>query len=677
MSEAAQPRSVTLGCALREIGRFTPPPFVLEYAMIPRNLVLAYSFVAASVLGASTAPAVEPPAPWGPVPTDGQMVWHRAEMIGLICFGLNTYTDQEWGFGNVPAERFNPTELDTGQWVAACKAAGMRGLVLVAKHHDGFCLWPSRHTDYSVKAAPWKDGKGDVLGDLAGSCNEHGLRLGVYLSPWDRNHAEYGREAYVRYFHDQWREVMTDYGPLFELWFDGANGGSGHYGGANDSRRIDAKTYYRFPEILTLARDLQGDVVMFGSGEPGAARWVGNETGIAGETNWCRFPHVGFANAIDRRIRGVGVEDGPLWMPAESDTPLRRGWYWHPGEDPKSLKHLVDVYFASVGRNSTLNFGIAPDRSGRIEREDVERLRDLGDYLRELSRTDFAAGRKAAASQTRGNDPRFAADKVTDADYDTYWATDDGTSVGSIEIDLGRPCTFDVVAVQEYVPLGQRVKAWAVDARIDGDWQQIGSATTIGYKRLLRVPETNASKVRIRIVDSLACPTISRVGLLWAPVLKVEPESSVKIPGRIAKDGWKIVDCSFANEADAPVARLIDGDFGTMWHTHGPNGRSEPPHEVTIDLGAETDLAGFFCMPRHDGCRVGLVDGYAVFLSDDGTDWGEPAAQGEFANIANNPVLQTIRFDRKRRSRFVKFVARHAVDGNTCVAICEFGLVSQ
>ena len=633
--------------------------------------------IAACSLSAKVTSGAAPPEPYGPVPTEGQMVWHRLEMIGLICFGLNTYTDQEWGYGDVPAERFNPTRLDTDQWVRACKAGGLRGLVLVAKHHDGFCLWPSKHTEYSVKATPWKDGKGDVLGDLAQSCKKHGLRLGVYISPWDRNHAEYGREEYVGYFHAQWREVMTNYGSLFELWFDGANGGSGYYGGARESRKIDPKTYYQFPKILKMTRELQGDIVMFGSGEPGAARWVGNESGVAGETNWCRFPRVGFANPIDRRLRGVGVEDGPEWMPAESDTPFRRGWYWHPRENPKSLKHLVEIYFASVGRNSTLNFGIAPDRTGLLEAEDVERLSEFGDYVNQMRKTDLAEGKPVAASQTRGDDPQFAATHITDADYDTYWATDDDVLTGSVEIDLGRPCAFNVVEIQEYIPLGQRVKAWAVDAWMDAGWQELSSATTIGYKRLLRVPDTTTSKVRIRITGAKACPAINHVGLYRAPVVKMEPESSLNIPGKISKDGWRIVACSFANESDAPVSRLIDGDFGTMWHTHGPAGRVPPPHEVTIDLGKMTDVAGFFCMPRHDGCRVGLVDQYTVYLSDDGKNWGEAVAEGEFSNVENNPVLQTVRFGRKARSRFVKFVARHAVEGNSCVAICELGLLSE
>jgi alpha-L-fucosidase len=629
------------------------------------------------IIAASTTLAAEPPEPFGPVPTKGQMVWHQSEMIGLICFGLNTYTDQEWGYGDIPASRFNPSDLDAEQWVVACKAAGMQGLVLVAKHHDGFCLWPSKYTDYSVETSPWKDGQGDILRDLADACEKHGLRLGVYISPWDRNHAEYGREEYVEYFHDQWREVMTDYGPLFELWFDGANGGSGYYGGANEPRSIDAKSYYRFPEILEMTRELQGDIVMFGSGEHGSARWVGNESGIAGETNWCRFPLVGFANSIDRGIRGVGVEDGPEWMPAESDTPFRKGWYWHPNEDPKPLKHLVDVYFASVGRNSLLNFGIAPDKTGLLEQEDVDRLHELGAYLDEMYAIDFTEGRPVIASQTRGDDPQFAASNITDDDYDTYWATNNDTTTGSFEIDLGRPCTFNVVEVQEYVPLGQRVKAWAVDAEIDGAWQEIGTATTIGYKRLLRVPDTTTSRVRIRITDSLASPTINHVGLYKAPVIQQDPESTQNIPSAVPKDKWKIVDCSFVNEEDAPVPRLIDGDLSTMWHTHGPDGRVTPPHEVVLDLGEETNLTGFYCMPRHDGCRVGLVDQYAVYISDDSETWGDPIAEGEFSNVENNPVMQIVPFDETARARFVKFVAKHAVEGNTCVAICELGLISE
>lgn len=626
----------------------------------------------------SNSSAAEPPAPYGPVPTDGQMNWHRAEMIGLICFGLNTYTDQEWGFGDVPVDRFKPTKLDAEQWVTSCKAAGMKGLILVAKHHDGFCLWPSKLTDYSVASTSWKDGRGDVLRDLADACRKHGLHLGVYISPWDRNHAEYGREAYVKYFHQQWREVMTDYGPLFELWFDGANGGSGYYGGARQSRRIDAKTYYRFPEILEMTRKLQGDIVMFGSGEPGASRWVGNESGIAGETNWCRFPHVGFANPIDRRIRGIGVEDGELWMPAESDTPLRRGWYWHPGQDPKSLKQLIDIYFASVGRNSTLNFGIAPDRTGLLEDEDVQRLAELGEYLSAMYRTDFVSSAKVTASVTRGDDPNFSAANVADGDYDTYWAADDSITTGTLEIDLAGPQTFNVVAIQEYIPLGQRVKAWAVDAWLDGQWQQLAAATTIGYKRMLRLPDTTATRVRIRITESLASPVINHVSLYHAPVVKLRDDSALKIKGSILKAGWKIVDCSFPNENDAPVSRLIDGDNATMWHTHGPTeGRVPPPHDVTIDLGKETEIAGFYCMPRHDGCRVGLVDRYEIYISSDGKTWGEPTAKGEFQNVENSPVLQTVRFAEKKQARYVKFVAVHAVEGNTCVAICEFGVLSE
>ncbi len=490
---------------------------------------LCFCLLAAEVIstGAHAAETVPPPKAFGPVPTEGQMAWHKAEMIALICFGLNTYTDQEWGYGDVSPKIFNPTELDTDQWVAACKAGGINGIILVAKHHDGFCLWPSRHTEYSVKATPWRDGKGDILGDLARSCEKHDVMLGVYLSPWDRNHAEYARPAYVEYFFNQWREVMTDYGSLFEIWFDGANGGTGYYGGAREKRSI-GPNYYRYSELMELRDKLQPKAVAFGAQRANSTRWVGNESGVAKETNWCR--HDSGAD------RGIGAENGTMWMPAESDTPFRGGWYWHEKEDPKSLDHLVETYFATVGRNSTLNFGIAPDRRGLLEEEDVVRLRELGDYVRTMQATDFARGRKVASAQTRGEAPCFAAANVTDGCYDSYWATNDGVLRGDIEIDLGGPVTFNVVEAQEYVPLGQRVKAWSVEVQLDGQWREIGRATTIGYKRVLRVPTTTASKARIRILDALACPAINNVSLYRAPVLMRDPVITRAPDGMVSID---------------------------------------------------------------------------------------------------------------------------------------------
>jgi len=658
------------------------------------------------------------------------MAWHEAEIIALVCYGLNTFTGQEWGYGDIPAKTFNPTNLDTDQWVAACVAGGITGIILVAKHHDGFCLWPSKYTDYSVKSSPWKGGRGDVLGDLAASCRKRGVKLGVYLSPWDRNHAEYARPAYVDYFFKQWREVMTQYGELFEIWFDGANGGTGYYGGARERRSIPPG-YYRYPDLMALRDELQPDAVAFGANQPNSTRWVGNEAGVAAETNWCTQKPGGH--------RGTGAEGGALWMPAESDTPFRRGWYWHEREDPKTLEHLIQTYFRTVGRNSTLNFGIAPDTSGLIAEEDVQRLREFGDYVRALHQTDLARNRTATSPDVRGKDARFAASRVTDGNRDTYWATDDGVLQGQIEIDLGpTPATFDVVQLQEYIRLGQRVRAFRIEAlTASGDWVAVAKGTTIGYKRLLRTPLTTTNRIRLRILDCRACPTINCVALFRSPVILRPPAITVRRDGTVvitagpgstvryavgtaapddafreyrepfalpmggtvaaygldpttgrrtemvrhtfglAKTSWTITGCSFPNETDAPVARLIDGDERTMWHTHGPKrGRVPPPHWVTIDLGQTTAIGGFACMPRHDRCAVGLVDRYAFHVSDDGADWGDPIAVGEFPNVRNNPVRQVVLLPEPVDGRHVKFVATHAVEGNSCVAVCELDILA-
>ncbi|MCP4456272.1 MAG: alpha-L-fucosidase, partial [Planctomycetes bacterium] len=249
---------------------------------------------------------VSVPEPHGAVPTANQLAWHEMEYYGLVCYGLNTYTGQEWGYGDVSTDVFKPTDLNTDQWARVAKAAGMTGLILVAKHHDGFCLWPSKTTEYTIAATSWRHGKGDVLGDLSKSCQKYGLKLGVYISPWDRNHAEYGRERYVDDYHEQWREVLTHYGDVFEVWFDGANGGTGYYGGARERRSIP-KDYYQFDKVFDLIKGLQPRAVFFGGSGIDAIRWVGNEAGIAGETNWSTFD---MSNTSNRQTRELGVKGG-------------------------------------------------------------------------------------------------------------------------------------------------------------------------------------------------------------------------------------------------------------------------------------------------------------------------------------------------------------------------------
>ena len=287
-----------------------------------------------------------PPSAVGPLPAERQLKWHTLEFYAFVHFNMNTFTDIEWGTGGESPELFNPSELDCRQWARVCKEAGMKGIILTAKHHDGFCLWPSKYTEHSVKNSSWKNGKGDVIKELSEACKANGIKMGVYLSPWDRNHADYGKPEYVTVFHNQLRELLTNYGDIFEVWFDGANGGSGYYGGANETRKIDNKTYYQWDKAISIVRELQPNAVIFGDGGPGV-RWVGNEEGWANETNWSLIRdevHIGYPKYKELRS---GHEDGTNWVPAECDVSIRPGWYYHPYEDHKvkSLPHLLNIYY--------------------------------------------------------------------------------------------------------------------------------------------------------------------------------------------------------------------------------------------------------------------------------------------------------------------------------------------
>lgn len=445
------------------------------------------------------------------------------EFYGFVHFTVNTFTDKEWGYGDESPSVFNPTALDTRQWVHVARDAGMKGLILTCKHHDGFCLWSSRYTEHSVKHAPWKNGRGDLVRELSDACREQGVKFGVYLSPWDRNHPEYGRPAYITYFRNQLRELLTQYGPVFGIWFDGANGGDGYYGGARETRQIDRTTYYDWDTTRQLVRDLQPEAVMFSDVGPDI-RWVGNENGIAAETTWLTLSPTGWApgqvaNAIHELAQGH--EHGAYWMPPEADVSIRPGWFYHASEDPlvKSAAQLVELYYQSIGRSATFLLNLPPDRRGLIHKIDAEHMRLFRRILDETFKTNLARGAQAAASNTRSHASRFAAANVCDGRSDTYWATDDNTTTGWVELDLGRPQPFDRVVMQEYIALGQRVQAWTIEAEVDGQWLQIGAGTTIGYKRILRCQPVAARRVRLSIVKAKACPTIATLALYLAPLV--------------------------------------------------------------------------------------------------------------------------------------------------------------
>lgn len=473
-------------------------------------------FLLISILILSCSP-VQPPEPYGPVPSERQLRWHDMGYYMFVHFTVNTFTDKEWGYGDEPESIFNPTALDCRQWARVAKDAGMKGIIITAKHHDGFCLWPSEYTEHSVKNSPWKDGKGDVLRDLRQACDEYGLKMGVYLSPWDRNSAVYGTPEYLIYYRNQLRELLTKYGDIFEVWFDGANGGDGYYGGARETRKIDNKTYYDWNNTHEIVRDLQPSAVMFSDAGPDV-RWVGNERGMGSLTNWCllnkdeMYPGGDFA-----RILGEGHENGNYWVPAEVDVSIRPGWFYHEKQDSmvRTPENLMELYYSSVGRNSNLLLNVPPDRRGLLHENDVASLIAFKKMLDEEFKEDIGRGKRAESPDSRGRD--YDAANVIDGNPDTYWATKDDATAGELIIDLGQETEVNRIVIQEYIEYGQRVQEFTVSALKSGEWEKLIDGTTIGYKVIRKFPVTKTSKIKVSINKAKACPLISNVELYRAP----------------------------------------------------------------------------------------------------------------------------------------------------------------
>ena len=474
----------------------------------------------AAAMSAASLVAADAPKPYGAVPSTRQLKWHEIEFYGFLHFTVNTFTDKEWGYGDEKESVFNPTAFDADQIVSSCATSGMKGLILTCKHHDGFCLWPSTFTEHSVKNSPWKNGKGDVVKEISDACRCHGLAFGVYLSPWDRNHKDYGRPAYLEYYRNQLRELLTNYGPMFEVWHDGANGGDGYYGGARESRNIDRTTYYDWPTTWALSHRLQPDVSIFSDVGP-EVRWVGNEAGWAGDPCWATIT-LEPADAGQKPCPGVSIRDltsgtrgGAHWLPAEVDFSIRPGWFYHASEDTqvKSAAQLMDHYFKSVGHGASMLLNVPPDRRGLVHENDRASLVEFGRLLRETFRSDLAQGATATASNVRGNDKTFGPANLLDGKRDTYWASDDSITTPDVTLAFKKPVTFSIVRLREYLLLGQRVDDWAIDAWQDGAWKECAKGTAIGSCRLVRTAPTTTTKVRLRITKSPVCPAISEIGL--------------------------------------------------------------------------------------------------------------------------------------------------------------------
>jgi len=666
----------------------------------------------------------DPPAPHGAVPNQYQIDWQKLEYYMFIHFGPNTFTNVEWGDGKEDPKVFNPSQLDCRQWAATAKAAGMKAIIITAKHHDGFCMWPSQYSAHTVRESVWKDGKGDVLKELSEACREYGLKFGVYLSPWDQNHPSYGTPEYNQIFSNTLDEVLSSYGHVFEQWFDGANGE-----GPNGKRQVyDWDLFHE-----TVFRN-QPHAIIFSDVGPGC-RWMGNERGVAGETNWSTMNIEGFApgrEAPPTKILNEGEENGSTWVPAETDVSIRPGWFYSASTDNrvKSLGHLVDIYYTSVGRNSNLLLNVPPDRRGLIHPNDSARLMELRRVIDETFAVNLAKGAKFTASNIRGNSSRYSAKKLGDEKFETYWATDDDQLTASIEIDFGKQQIFNRLQLQEYIPLGQRVKSFSVEYWDGNAWQTVGGSdrkTTIGYKRILRFPMIATQKLKVNIEESLASPVLSEISVYKAPELLSpvtiqrnrrgdvtlfcestdpaiyftldgsEPTASSErytAPFALPSGGTVKAKAFINNNTQSSETTREDYDVAPeKWSIAAPkndglrldraidgnpNTVATLPEKlpyIEIDLGEELLLYGFSYHPVNGS--GGNVFRYNFYTGSDVKKMVQVKSNASFDNIQNNPIPQFVRFDQPVKASHIKLEALETVEAGRRVTIGEIGVITR
>jgi alpha-L-fucosidase len=635
---------------------------------------LFLGFVVAFLCQLSLTRAAAPPAPFGPVPSEAQVAWHELEMYAFCHFTTNTFTGKEWGFGDEDPAIFNPTAFDAEQIVGTLAKCGFKGVILTCKHHDGFCMWPTKTTGHNISKSPWKNGKGDMVKEFADAAKRHRIQFGVYLSPWDRNNEHYGTPRYVEIYREQLRELLTNYGAVFEVWHDGANGGDGYYGGKRDKRSIDRTTYYEWPRAWEMVRKLQPRAVVFSDVGPDV-RWVGNERGASPYPNWATFSPVGpdGGPAAPGHCRTQeGSPDGKSWIPAETDVSIRPGWFWHAHENDRvrSPKNLLNLYFNSVGRGTSFLLNVPPDRRGLIHENDVIALTGFKQALDRMFATNLATGAKISADVNRG--AGFEPEKMLDDDRHSYWAAPDESREAAIELTLPESRRFSVIRLREPVRLGQRIRRFAVDVRENGAWREwIKDGSSVGPHVLLRGAPVSADAVRVRILESAACPCVSEVSL-WLEPAGVPDSLTAADPKALAKDHWKVA--ATFETPDHPALHAIDGDPRTIWCTHDTvKGEQGPPQSLTIDLGASKDLAAVTVLPRQDGTAHAMVDRYRLEWSADGKIWSKPL-EGEFSNLRANPVEQRIGLPAGTKARHLRFTALRVIEKNN-VTIAEIGVI--
>ena len=593
-----------------------------------------------------------------PVPQEKQVNWQKMETYAFVHFGLNTFNDREWGYGDSDPKTFNPARLDCEQWVQTFVNSGMKGVILTAKHHDGFCLWPTQLTEYCIRNTPYKDGKGDIVRELSDACKKYGIKFAVYLSPWDRHQANYGTPEYVDYFYKQLHELLTNYGDVFEIWFDGANGGDGWYGGAKDARTIDRKTYYDYPRAYKMIDELQPQAVIFSDGGPGC-RWVGNENGFAGATNWS-FLRAGevYPGYPKYRELQYGHADGNQWVAAECDVSIRPGWFYHPEEDDKvkTVDQLTDLYYRSVGHNATLLLNFPVDRNGLIHPTDSLNAVSFHQRVQKELADNLLSSAKVSASDERGG--QFKVRGVTDGKYDTYWATNDGVTTADLTFTFSQPTKMNRVMIQEYIPLGQRVKSFVVEYKKGDQWLSVKcneETTTVGSKRLLLFEMNETEELRIRFTDARACLCINEVGAYYAPdaTENYTPATSELKSFPFTILGVDMEEAKKCSDKDDQTTALISGK------------------EIMIDLGENRTIHSFYYLPDQSEYSKGLISSYE--LSAGITEEAmQVVAQGEFSNIRNNPILQNMYFS-PVEARYFKLKATRMVDESDSLGIAEIG----
>ena len=572
------------------------------------------------------------------VPSRQQLQWQELELTAFLHFGINTFTNREWGDGKEDPKLFNPTQLDAEQWARTLKEAGFKMVILTAKHHDGFCLWPTKTTSHSVASSLWKEGKGDVVKELKEACDKYNLKFGVYLSPWDRNAACYGDSPkYNDFFIQQLTELLTHYGEIHEVWFDGACGE-----GPNGKKQV-----YDWDAFYTTIQKLQPNAVMAIMGDD--VRWVGNEKGFGRETEWSatalvpgvyqRADSVNKALGLNNTSKDLGSREllaranELFWYPSEVDVSIRPGWFYHAAEDQqvKSLARLVDIYFESVGYNSVLLLNIPPDTRGLIHENDVRRLRELREYIERTFATDYSLN---------GNR------KITGREGDSF------------EIDIQDNVPVNTLMLQENIAEGQRIEAFTVEASVNGAWNTIAEGTTVGYKRLVRFDSLIADKLRITITRTRADFSLNRVGLYYAqPLIEGVNASTATI--LLPKS------CRIGGQ-NAP--RAIDGNQTTAAYADGLT-------DLIFDLGEAKSLKGFCYTPVAEGNTEGTIFRYNLYRSNDCKNWEPVAENAEFSNIKNNPIPQFVPLENVAATRYLRLQPLEEINGKAKTSIAEFGVI--